>query len=84
MRMMTVSAEGIESDKFGYYFAPERQITTVPRGRSTGLLGALALAISPDGLLHPLPLTDLDGLNDRETMFDYDPDLAVDLDVALG
>lgn len=83
MRMMTVSHEE-ESDKFGYYFEPEREVTTVPRGRSTGLLGALALAIVPDGKGATLPLTDLDGLNDHETMFDYDPDLAVDLDVALG
>lgn len=83
MWMMTVSADDIESDQFGYYFAPEREITTIPRGRSTGLLGALALAMAPEGGVDTLPLTDLDELNDRETMFDYDPDLAVDLDTAL-
>ncbi|HTN99683.1 MAG TPA: hypothetical protein VL068_03310 [Microthrixaceae bacterium] len=77
-------AEDVESDQFGYYFAPEREVTTIPRGRSTGLLGALAMAIAPQAAVHTLPLTDLDELRDSETMFDYDPELAVDLDVALG
>ncbi len=83
MRMLTVNAEDCDSEKFGYYFAPEREITTVPRGRSTGLLVALATAIAPRETPRLLPLTDLAEFQDRETMFDYDPDLAIDLDIAL-
>ena len=60
------------------------QVTTVPRGRSTGLWGALALVAAPALGERGLPATDTSRFGLSETMFDYDAALAVDLDVALG
>ncbi|CAN5474092.1 hypothetical protein BH10ACT3_BH10ACT3_15330 [soil metagenome] len=59
------------------------QVTTVPHGRSTGLWGALALASTPSLVERALPVTDTTLFGLSATMFDYDPALAIDLDLAL-
>lgn len=60
------------------------EVTAVPHGRSTGLWGALALVAAPALLERALPATDTSRFGLSDTMFDYDLDLAIDLDIALG
>jgi len=59
-------------------------VTSVPRGRGTGLWGSYALVDAPANGPRGLPVTDTSTLGSTGRMFDYDPALAVDLDLALG
>ena len=60
------------------------RVTAVPRGRDSGLWCALAVVAAPSLQDRALPVTDTSRFGSTETMFDYDTDLAIDLDVALG
>jgi hypothetical protein len=59
-------------------------VTSVPRGRGTGLWGPLAVVVAPSLGERELPVTDTSRFGRSERMFDYDPTQAVDLDLALG
>jgi hypothetical protein len=59
-------------------------VTSVPRGRGTGLWGPLAVVVAPSLGARELPVTDTSAFGATAQMFDYDPSQAIDLDLALG
>lgn len=83
MRMLSINQEHSSADQFGVFFAPEGHVTSVPRGRSGGLFGALADAICGIDAMRALPVISLDEVGRVACMFDYDPSEAIDLDAAL-
>ncbi|MHB1138981.1 MAG: hypothetical protein ACYC2O_08480 [Microthrixaceae bacterium] len=84
MRMTTAQRDIQEYRDLESLVLDGTEVTAVPRGRSTGLWGALALVAAPALWERRLPATDTSRFGVTETMFDYDAALAVDLDVALG
>lgn len=81
MRMMLPTEESVNADEFGAYMESEQNVCVVPRGRVGGLFGALAGAICRIDDVRALPATAVHELRSCPPMFDYDPTLAVLLDV---
>lgn len=84
MRMLTINQGTSSADQFSVYFKPELHVTSVPRGRSAGLFGALAGAVCSIDKMRALPVTAIDELGCTSRMFDYDPSEAVAIDIAHG
>lgn len=84
MRTLSTNQDQSSAEDFGVYLEPETYVTSVPRGRSDGLFGALAGALCRVDRKRSLPLTPVDDLGGAPCMFEYDPAQAVALDTALG
>lgn len=84
MRTLSTNQDTSSADEFGVLMEPETYVTSVPRGRSDGLFGALAGAVCRIDSVKALPLTAVDELGSGPCMFEYDPSEAIALDSALG
>lgn len=84
MSTLMVSDESVRTGEFGVFLEPERTVSVVPRGRVGGLFTALAKAVCRLDTAEVLPDIAIHDVRTRRPMFDYDPDLALTLDMVVA
>lgn len=84
MGMLLVADESVRAADFGVYLEPQETMSVVPRGRVGGLFTALAVAVCHMDKVKVLPDTAVHDVRSARPMFDYDPDLALTLDMVIA
>lgn len=74
----------VRAADFGVYLEPERNVNEVPRGRVGGLFGALVTSVCRLDVVRSLPEIAVNDVRSTRPMFDYDPALALTLDVNVA
>lgn len=84
MGTLTITEESVRAAEFGAYLEPEQNMSVVPRGRVGGLFGALVTSVCRLDVVRSLPDTAVNDVRSARPMFDYDPGLALTLDINVA